>query len=1170
MQNITVVVVTNPFSLEKEIHSTKYVASSTAVGYVRPLVAAETELVYSINGAIIDNPSEVYVNPGDYVVVCPVVAKGNGKNPLAIIAGIALSVVSVGVGNLAQYGTWTSQVGMAGWGFGAALAAATVMYIGGQLLSRLYSTATADIDTTTSNTYSWDNSSLTQTQGGAVPLTYGTVKVSNPTVLSQHISTDGTNQYYNLLLCGGEGPVDSISDIRINDNPITNYANVVVETRLGTNDQAAMTNFADTFADQTVSYELDEDSWSTFLLDGTAGQALEVTIEAPNGMYKLDSKGDYGSASVNVTIQYRLKDGAWSDWTTATISGSSSSAVRKTVRLDGLTAGQYEVRMKVASRSANKNSTTAMVRVYWTLATLIIYDDFSRPGKVLVGIKALATSQLSGSLSSVTWLQTRSKVQVYNPSTGTYEEKAATNPAWACYDLIHLGKQLMNVNTGAYEYCSFGAAKELFLYRRFQDWAAFCENKELTVNILLDSAKNFWKALEEIESCGRGKVLMAGTKFSCICDAPSDPVQMFGMGNIYMDTFQEEFLGLDDRANAIEVTFNNATKNYERDSFTAYSDSYDTSDEVENPTQITMNGKTSYEEAYREAKYQLRLNEYLIRTCSFEADVDAIACQVGDVILLSHDVPQWGYSGRLIDATDMTLTLGREVELIAGTTYGVYVHLNDDSLVYRQIQAVGENTTTNVLTVTTAFESVPETANLFMFGEMNKEAKPFRVASITRSQELRRKLACLEYNEAVYNEVENIPEIEYSSLANTISGLTVKDATDATGCNLDISWRPSHNYNGAVVLVDNVQAATVDVNTTAVKVAVSIPQTYTVTVIPISLWGNQGTATTVTFEYPEIVGDPPDNLDYFAVSYLSGKFVFSWKKTGGMPSTAVGYEFRKGDTWDSGQFIMRVTGADSDYATFPAMIGTTKFWVCPYNTHGYASVPLGDSITIDNIPTQQVIATYPDYDKACTLTGPGLQKEDYTLQLSTVTYNDIQDKTYSELKVSPLIGAAVGEVVLTGPVIAFGTLAQVQIIVDESWLLVPDNPNVYEISTSIDGDNFSEYKLLTTGSIVAMSVRLRITMTGVARPGVLRSMTVNVTAQQNTLSYSDVIVPVGGLTLTFTPAFLNTPSVIVSPNGDTTLTVIKSSVTNTSGTIQLVNSTGTDVGGSADIVVVGI
>ena len=29
---------------------------------------------------------------------------------------------------------------------------------------------------------------------------------------------------------------------------------------------------------------------------------------------------------------------------------------------------------------------------------------------------------------------------------------------------------------------------------------------------------------------------------------------MFGMGNIYMDSFQEEFLGLDDRANAVEVS----------------------------------------------------------------------------------------------------------------------------------------------------------------------------------------------------------------------------------------------------------------------------------------------------------------------------------------------------------------------------------------------------------------------------------------------------------------------------------------------------------------------------------------------------------------------------------------------------------------------------------------
>ena len=40
--------------------------------------------------------------------------------------------------------------------------------------------------------------------------------------------------------------------------------------------------------------------------------------------------------------------------------------------------------------------------------------------------------------------------------------------------------------------------------------------------------------------------------------------------------------------------------------------------------------------------YQLYSNLYLRRTISFEANIDAIACTVGDVILVAHDVPKQG------------------------------------------------------------------------------------------------------------------------------------------------------------------------------------------------------------------------------------------------------------------------------------------------------------------------------------------------------------------------------------------------------------------------------------------------------------------------------------------------------------------------------------------------
>ncbi len=954
-QTITLVVIRNPFTLEREIMKVPYLTIQTAVGYTKHL-GFEDELVYSVNGKLLEKPEESYLQPDDYLVVCPVVGKGgDSKNPLQVIAGIALSVVTMGVGGLASGAGWgAAMTSWTAWGY---LAAAATMYIGGQLLSSAFGWDMPDMsftDSSSSTTYSWNDPTINTKQGGAVPLTYGTVKVTNPTILSQHITTDGTNQYYNLLLCGGEGPIDSISDIRINDNPITNFQNVVVETRLGTNDQTCMTNFADTFSDQNVDYELDESYWSTLLLDGNNGQAIEVTLDAKGGLYTLDNNGGYTTATVTVNIQYR-KYGAtdWLAYGTYTLSGATISSVRGVYRLDGLQPAQYEVRMQVTSRSAAKTATRSMVRVWWSMASLIVYDDFTRPGKVLVGIKALATSQLSGSLSSVTWLQTRNTVNVWNPNTAQYEQKPATNPAWACYDMIHLCKYLKDVNTGVYGYYSYGADKELFMWQRFKDWADYCDTYKLTVNILISDLKKLFAALEPIEACGRGKVLMQGTKFSCVCDAPATPVQMFGMGNIYMDSFQEDFLSLDNRANSVEVTYNNKDKNYQRDSFIAYADDYDTSDAVDNPTQITLNGKTSYEEAYREAKYKLRCNQYLIRTCSFDVDVDAIACQLGDVILVGHDVPSWGVSGRIVKATASTLTLPSAVAMEAGKSYGVYVRLNDDTLVYKAVAGVPTDTTTNVISVTTPFNVIPEADNVFMFGVMGKEAKPFRVASITRSSELKRRISCLEYVEAVYKEEENIPVINYSAFETKQLTLDANEIfpRPTNGSNIQLSWSV---VRSAKVYKYNVYAGRTEKSLSLVSQSSVNSGSYLATVESSGTWFFKFTATdiigrtlavgstayTIGTEY---LRDPGDITSY----YENNKIVLAIEPVPDYRSIL--YEWRKGATWSKSV----ICGKTTQPSYIPT--GDGHYWVSPTYNGVYAENPT-DIIVVGTTLASNVLA----------------------------------------------------------------------------------------------------------------------------------------------------------------------------------------------------------------------
>jgi len=774
---ITITILKNPFNnSDKEVHVCEYIPSKTAYEYVQPYVMGLEDYIISINGNVVEDVKAQLVNNGDWLAICPVVGK-SGRSWFRTIFSIALT-------------SWIGSTSVFSKAFDAAkfwgsMAAGAITAVGGTLINHWFPAAKAD-QVQTQSSYNWSNAQSQTGQGNALAVTYGTMRTAGQ-VLAQHISSNDEDQYLNILLCGGEGPIDSISDIRINDNPISYYKDVIVETRLGVNDQKAITNFNDTYDDQSLAYELNTDNtWATQQTEGNAVEGLEITLQFPYGLYYAKDNGSLGNASVTVKVQYRkVGDTSWIDFSTATITAAKNTAFFRTYRLDHLTPAQYEVRAQCTAKSGT--STRYSTHVYWTQLSSIMYDDFARPGKVLIGIKALATSQLSGSTPIITWLQTREKVWVWNAETSKYEQKPAANPAWAAYDMIHRCRQIKNIHTGSYQFVVQGAPAARAVYQDFVRWAAFCDDYSLTFNYIFDTANDLWTLLQKPEGVGRGKVIMRGTKFGSVCDAPGDPVQLFTVGNIITDKFKETFVSLKDRANAIEVSFPNKDKAYEKEVITVYADDYDESTEP-NITQITLDGVTTVKQAYREAKYRLRLNQYMVRTVEHSADIDAIACQINDVVLLAHDVPQWGLSGRLLTATATTVQLDREVTLEPYKSYAVAIQITNlaattsqdvQSIVTVGVQGVTEETITDTITLSSELSTVPLKWDLYSFGETSKVVKPFRVLNISRDQDLRRKITCLEYIEEVYIEAADIPEINYSEL-NTlleVSSMSVGEET---------------------------------------------------------------------------------------------------------------------------------------------------------------------------------------------------------------------------------------------------------------------------------------------------------------------------------------------------------------------------------------------------------
>lgn len=724
---VRVIIVRNPFNVRESIITSAEWTGGSAKEY-GPI---EGNWTYAVNGLPVD--ADTQVKDGDELVIMPVV----GKKAFGWILTIGIAVLSAGVGAgiIGSFSVWGR--------LGISLA---ISLIGNTLVNKLAAPPKADLsDSEQSNTYGWNGMQTVATQGGVLPIVYGTVKTAG-TMLQRHVYSNGKNQYLNVLYCVAEGPVDDITDIKLNSNPIENYSGCEIQKRMGDINQSIISNFNDSYADVSLSYELNAGgAWSDYLLPGNATQGIELTISFPAGLYRVNDKGQQKATGVTLQGQYRLKDGEWKDFGIGRVEDNTNSATYRVYRKTGLPAGQYEVRVRCTGKDGSGLRYANKVR--WIAATQIIPDDFIHPGKALVGLQALATDQLSGSDPNFTCLVTRKHIYAFNPAKNAYEAKAADNPAWAAYDILH---HCLRLNG---EYVADGVDHTLIDYYAFEAWASKCEDRGIHFNYLYDSAMKLYDALSYPCRVGRGAILQVGTHFSCVYDYADEPTQLFTVANIKRGSFKEEFQAVDSRANCIEVSFINAEKDYERDVLTVYGEDYDSDDRNTQPTQIELMGCTSAAEAYKYGKFKLRENRYEIRTVTFDAFVDAIACSIGDVILVQSDVTSWGIGGRVTAVGGNKVTLDKEPD-------------GDETTLLTRSSTTDKILTTNITKIDGTVLTLEDTTgiaagDIYAVGKSGKEAKKFKVLSIDNNMnEETRTITAIEYYPEIYDDSgDSVPEI---------------------------------------------------------------------------------------------------------------------------------------------------------------------------------------------------------------------------------------------------------------------------------------------------------------------------------------------------------------------------------------------------------------------------
>lgn len=757
------------------------------------------------NGRVLDIPAAdaVVLLPGDAVAARIIPAGGGGgSNPLQMVAMVALVALSISapfmIGSIGGAALSTGGFFAGGTLTAAGSALAGGIMIGGSMLmSAVFPAPKPSLGQglgqnalDQSATYGWQAQRNPTAQGGVIPIVQGTVTDVTPFQLCTYISTDGDKQYFNGLYAVAEGTLDDIFDVKIDGNPASNYDNVRITKRLGTFDQTSIPEFSQVVQESAVGVKLTEE-WHTITLSGTGLSKLGIGINAMQGLGYANDSGSLDPVTVTVEVQYCLESsGEWEALAPLTLSDARRSAVMKYEEFDvDRVAEPYKLR---ARRASGPTGDRYISDVYWEYYHEVITDDFHLPGTALFAIWAMPTESLSGSIPKVT-CSARRDTAMLPASDGSTVARPLSNPAYAVLELA------LNARYGVGE---LAANVDLQSFELAAEW---CERKEIRGGMYIDAAMTFETAAGYWGQAGRFTLERVGVRLTCLSDRPQDfPDAAFLVtsADVQQGTFGMDWGNLEDRADGFEVTWFDD----ERGKQTLFAPGpffWKDKDRPPRVSPVTLYPCRDEDTAYRAANYLNRCNQYLTRTCSYTLGCKALGSHLhnGSVVQIAVDLLLNTQSGLVASATDTTVTLNRDVHLEPGKAYEIALsHIDrEDTRTGRELVEfvplvpVEAATTTRTLTLAVPWRHVPSRDCSCAVGPLDRVVRWYRVTSMSHASDMTVKLACLEYDEAVYTDEGGAPDTDGAGDWESVAGLTasiisaVEDGVEKRL--LSLSWR---------------------------------------------------------------------------------------------------------------------------------------------------------------------------------------------------------------------------------------------------------------------------------------------------------------------------------------------------------------------------------------------
>ena len=679
--------------------------------------------------------------------------RGGGKNPLAIIASIAVMAFAAWAAPIltaSLFGVETAAVTSAGlfsaMGLTKMLVAGAITMLGTLLVNAIAPTPKPAADGGLSTpTYAITGTSNRLNPYGSIPRVFGRRRLFPVLAAKPYTETVGNERYMRLLLLAGYGPL-ALDDIRIGSTPITAFDGAEVEIREGWADDEPVTLYTKRIEEDTLSIALSAATGWRTVTSHINAREISLDLSFDRGFVLFNDQGGRSAATVNFDAEYKKigsdtwlaipwKAGGDTGFETAgkiTLSDSSSSPVRKGGRFDTPEPAQYEIRIK----RTTADSTNPRLIDNATLSALrTITDDppVTMTGLAMIALRLKAYEQVNNQLQQISCTAT-SYLDQWNGEE--WENSLSRNPAWAYCDIL---RRRGNNKLIPDERIDLDAIKA---------WADCCDeldtdgNPRWAFDAVVEGGSVI-ETLREIASHARARYGLRDGKHSVVRDVPQTvPVLHITPRNSYSYTGRKQFLDL---PHALKIRFINPDKDWQEDERIVYADGY-TSANADRFETVDMMGCSNPQQAWREGRYHLAVGKLRPETHEVYQDVEALRATDGDLVMFAHDVIMvglgWGRIKSLVirDGRVTSLVTDETLSMDGGKNYALRIRRPDGSSQVLPLVTLEGNHTEIGLVTPIPQSLAPGAGDLFQFGEAGREAAPMLVKGIEPGPNLSAKL----------------------------------------------------------------------------------------------------------------------------------------------------------------------------------------------------------------------------------------------------------------------------------------------------------------------------------------------------------------------------------------------------------------------------------------------